>query len=162
MRLFIQEYYGISVSSGVYNWTLLDAQITDMLAIGTIPLINICFKPAWMFGTINHTTVAPSSWTDWNTLVTALVNHVSSTFGLTGLYWEVMNEPDLGESGGCPYLFNTDGVAYQAMFSNTRTAIMAWLINEIGEGESLRRLLNVPVLGVPKCPPVPTFRKSRR
>jgi len=126
IRLFIQEYYGINPSAGVYSWTKFDPVIQDILDTGALPYMNICNKPAYMFtGLPDATVVTPNSWIVWKTMVTALVNHVSSQFGLTGLYWEVMNEPENGESGGCPYLFPSDGVALEAMYANTRAAILA-------------------------------------
>jgi hypothetical protein len=124
--LFIQEYYGINPSAGTYNWTKFDATVADIIATGAMPWFCICNKPAYMFtGLPNQNVVTPNSWTQWNTMVTALVNHVKTQFGLTGLFWEVMNEPDIGETGGCPYLFPSDGVAMRTMYANTRSAILS-------------------------------------
>jgi hypothetical protein len=53
-------------------------------------------------------------------LIFALVKHYRERNG-AGWYWEIANEPDIGEDGGCPYRFKPD--TYVRYYQHTAAAI---------------------------------------
>ena len=67
--------------------------------------VQICFKPRALFPEINHDIVEPNDYAAWEELLVALVRHYRER-SANIRYWEVANEPDLGEDGGCPYRFH--------------------------------------------------------
>jgi hypothetical protein len=78
-----------------YNWTKLDQTVGDILLTGAKPFFALSYMPpAISSGDIIE---VPRSWADWENLVKATVEHYSGTAGLgiTDVYYEVWNEPDL-------------------------------------------------------------------
>jgi len=126
IRVFLQEYYNMDPNGPPnFNWQQMDAFLSEIVATGATPIANIDFKPALIFGPINQDTVTPTSgnWGDWSTLVQSLVQHVKAKFAVQ--YWEIGNEPDAGEDGGCPYKFHwttdpatSDFIPYYAATAN--------------------------------------------
>lgn len=120
VRVFLQEYYNLYPAHNTYNWALLDQFLSEVVATGAVPIANIDFKPAVLYPTIDQTIVDPNSYAEWSTLVAQLVQHTKDMgFGIQ--YWEIGNEPDAGESGGCPYLFTASN--YVNYYSETAAAI---------------------------------------
>jgi hypothetical protein len=67
----------------------------------------ICFKPKILFPVINQDIVEPTEYAKWEALIVNLVKHYrQQEAGIR--YWEIANEPDIGEDGGCPYRFKPD------------------------------------------------------
>jgi xylan 1,4-beta-xylosidase len=104
VRLFIQEYFNLLPEKGHYDFTTLDRSVDTILAAGAKPLMCICFKPHLLFPQINHDIVEPNDYAEWEKLIYNLVRHYKEK-GAGIQYWEIANEPDIGESGGCPYRF---------------------------------------------------------
>lgn len=121
IRLFVQEYYHVYPEPGVYNWAELDADIDSILATGAKPLISICVKPKVLFPEVDHDKNVPTSWQEWEDLIEAMVRHYNVERGDGIEYWEVFNEPDIGESGGCPGRFTPEG--YCEYYDHTVSAI---------------------------------------
>ena len=127
VRVFIQEYYHVYNGNGSYNWSALDSFVNAASNNGAIPLIaSIDIKPAALFPgscATTDTCVFPTGengWASWQSVIEQLVRRYSSTIR----YWEVSNEPDLGESGGCPFHFqNTSD--YNTFYYYTANAIRA-------------------------------------
>ncbi|MFC1625944.1 hypothetical protein ACFL1Q_02800 [Patescibacteria group bacterium] len=95
----IYDFYNIvsrdSASKLSYNWNELDLVIGDILATGAKPFISLSYMPpAISRGDIID---IPNSWNDWQSVVKATVEHISgkSGLGISNVYYEVWNEPDL-------------------------------------------------------------------
>jgi hypothetical protein len=121
IRLFIQEYFHLLPDLGRTHFETLDRSVDTILKTGAKPLMCICFKPKVLFPEINHDIVAPNDEKEWERLVSRLVKHYKDrNAGIR--YWEVANEPDLGESGGCPYRFQPEN--YVRYYRRTVAAIL--------------------------------------
>lgn len=116
IRLFIQEYFDLLPAPGQFNFAKLDPVVDAIVATGAEPLMCICFKPRVLFPEINQDKVEPVDYTHWQALITALVSHYKQR-GTSIQYWEIGNEPDIGEDGGCPYRFQP--VNYARYYKNT-------------------------------------------
>ena len=120
IRFFIQEYYGIYPAKGQYNWEKLDRMFSAIVATGAHPIADICFKPAVLFPVVDQSVCQPEDYAQWDELVFRLVRHCQEkNFGVE--YWEIGNEVDIGEDGGCPYRF--DPSAYLNYYRHTAEAI---------------------------------------
>jgi xylan 1,4-beta-xylosidase len=121
IRFFIQEYFGIYPAKGKYHWDILDKTLDAIVATGARPIPDICFKPALLYPTLDQKIVHPSSYAEWDELVYQLVKHCSEKrYGIE--YWEIGNEVDLGEPGGCPYLFSPDD--FLVYYKHTSDAVL--------------------------------------
>jgi beta-xylosidase len=122
IRLFLQEYYDVYPEHNVYNWKKLDAAVDSILKTGAKPLMCICFKPKVLYPAVDHAKVHPASYDEWDELIYRMVRHYNVERKDGIIYWEVANEPDIGESGGCPYLFT--GEDYCIYYEHTAKAIL--------------------------------------
>jgi xylan 1,4-beta-xylosidase len=121
IRLFIQEYFNLLPEKGRYNFESLDRSVDAIRQTGAKPLMCICFKPKLLFPEINHDIVEPNSYAEWEELISTMVGHYKKRG--TGIrYWEIANEPDIGESGGCPYRFTSEN--YPRYYQHTAAAIL--------------------------------------
>ena len=101
-HIFDDDYYGVvSGSSGnlQFNWSKLDKAVDDISAMGAKPFLSLGYMPGAIAGSKID---APSDWNDWYRLVRATVEHYSgkSEKNISGVYYEVWNEPDLETFGG--------------------------------------------------------------
>src|ERR1051326_6295321 len=120
ISLFIQEYFDLLPAHGRYHWNTLDQSVDLILKTGAKPLMCIAFKPRVLYPKIDHDIVEPSSYQEWDTLIYQLVRHYKER-GAGIRYWEIANEPDIGESGGCPYRFKPGN--YPPYYQHTAAAI---------------------------------------
>jgi hypothetical protein len=121
VRLFIQEYFDLLPQPGQYHFESLDRSVGTILKTGAKPLMCICFKPHVLFPAIDHDVVAPNNDEEWEQLIFHLVKHYKDRHA--GIrYWEIANEPDIGESGGCPYRFRPE--SYVRYYRRTAAAIL--------------------------------------
>jgi hypothetical protein len=121
IRLFIQEYFNLLPARRRYHFDTLDHSVDTILKTGARPLMCICFKPHLLFPRIDHDVTDPTDYEEWERLITQLVQHYRSrNVGIR--YWEVANEPDIGEDGGTPYRFGPDG--YVRYYRHTVAAIL--------------------------------------
>lgn len=78
-----------------YDWTKLDALVSDILAAGATPYISLSYMPP----AISKSDILdePNDWGEWGQVVSALVGHYSRDYrgGLSNVIYEVWNEPDL-------------------------------------------------------------------
>lgn len=76
-----------------YNWSGLDAYLSDIVSTGAKPFLSLSYTPK-LLG--NTDTDMPDLGL-WKKLVTATIEHISGKSGLklSGVYYEVWNEPDL-------------------------------------------------------------------
>lgn len=121
IRLFIQEYFDLSPERGRYRWEVLDRSVDLITSTGAAPLMCIAFKPKPLFPIVDQRIVEPNDYAEWEKLIYNLVKHYKDR-GTPIRYWEVANEPDIGEDGGCPYLFTPE--AYVRYYKHTIDAIL--------------------------------------
>lgn len=119
IRLFIQEYFDVYPKKGTYHWKTLDQSVETILATGAQPIMCIAIKPRVLFPTINQDIVEPTSYAEWGELIYQMVKHYQNR---NVQYWEVSNEPDIGESGGCPSRFTSEN--YPRFYENTVKAVL--------------------------------------
>ena len=121
IRLFVQEYFNVLPERGRYHWTTLDASVDAILKTGATPLMCIAVKPKALYPRIDQDIVDPVSYEEWERLIYEMVRHYRER-GAGIRYWEVANEPDIGEDGGCPYRFKADN--YPPYYEHTVRAIL--------------------------------------
>src|SRR4026209_480515 len=107
IRLFIQEYFDLLPEAGRYHWDKLDESVDLIVKAGATPLMNIDFKPKVLYPVIDQKIVEPTSYEQREQLIYNMVRHYKER-GSGIRYWEVSNEPDIGEDGGCPFLFTPE------------------------------------------------------
>ena len=120
IRLFLQEYFDLLPSRDRYHFDTLDRNIDLILKTGAKPLMAIAFKPRLLYA-VDQEKVHPNNWNDWEQLVYELVKHYKERGDGIG-YWEIGNEPDIGEDGGSPYRFQPD--TYVTYYQHTAAAIL--------------------------------------
>ena len=120
IRLFIQEYFDLLPRAGRYQFDTLDRSVDLIRATGAEPLMCICFKPRVLFPEVNQDVVEPRDYRAWERLIERMVRHYQRR-GSNIRYWEIANEPDIGEDGGCPYRFKPD--SYVRYYHHTAAAI---------------------------------------
>ena len=131
IRLFIQEYYDVYPEHGKYNWTTLDRAVAGIIRTGATPLMCICIKPETLYPVIDQDRVHPASYDEWEALIERMVRHYNEELKYCIEYWEVFNEPDIGESGGCPGRFTPED--YCVYYEHTVKAIRrAWPTAKVG------------------------------
>ena len=121
IRLFLQEYFDVLPAAGRYHFDSMDRSVDLILRTGAKPLMSINFKPSLLFPTVDQDIVEPNDYKAWENLIFALVRHYKDR-GAGIRYWEVANEPDIGEDGGCPYRFKPDN--YVSYYRRTVAAIL--------------------------------------
>ena len=119
-RLFVQEYFHVYPDHGVYHWETLDRCVDTIRATGARPLMCITIKPWVLFPLIDQKIVHPTDYAEWEELISEMVKHYKDR-GSGIEYWEVFNEPDIGEIGGCPGLFTPED--YCTYYEHTVRAI---------------------------------------
>jgi len=121
IRLFIQEYFDLLPEPDRYHFDALDRSVDTILKTDAEPLMCICFKPRVLFPEINQDVVEPNDYDRWEKLIFNLVRHYKDK-NAPIRYWEVANEPDIGEDGGCPYRFKPE--SYVRYYKHTVDAIL--------------------------------------
>lgn len=121
IRLFVQEYFHVMPAIGKYQFETLDRSVDEIVQAGAIPLMTIAIRPKVLYPKIDQDIVDPTNYGEWETLISAMVQHYKQR-GLSGIYWEVGNEGDIGESGGSPYRFTPED--YVRYYRHTVAAIL--------------------------------------
>ena len=82
-----------------FTWTCLDAKVNTILSTGAKPLLALSYMPAAIAQ--NGIIGPPNNWNDWATVVQKTIEHYSGKSGenISGVYYEVWNEPDLNQFG---------------------------------------------------------------
>ena len=105
IRLFIQEYFDVLPAPGKYDWTKLDQAVDTILKTGATPLMCIAIKPKILFPKIDDKVTDPNDYPAWERLIYSMVQHYKlRSPGIQ--YWEIANEPDIGENGGWSISFH--------------------------------------------------------
>ena len=141
VRTFIQEYFNIYPTHDTFNWTDLDPYMESLAASGGKVVAAITIKPKPLFSEVNQDVIIPNDVAEWQRVVEALVNRYSVEKPIV-THWEVGNEMDMGEPGGCPYRTQEPDV-YNAYYRITVEAVLrAFPGAKVGG----------PVLAVPQHP----------
>ncbi len=120
IRLFVQEYFDLLPSRGRYHFDTLDRSVDLIRSTGATPLLSIDFKPKALFPIVDQDIVEPEDYQAWEELIYRMVLHYKER-GSEVRYWEVANEPDIGEDGGCPYRFKPE--SYARYYEHTVRAV---------------------------------------
>ncbi|MBI2587369.1 hypothetical protein HYW29_00970 [Candidatus Amesbacteria bacterium] len=75
------------------DWTDLDILVDKITTAGATPFFSLSYMPANMAS--GDEVSEPTDWKLWADLVQKTIEHYSGEKGLTGVYYEVWNEPDL-------------------------------------------------------------------
>lgn len=87
------EIVGGSPGNLTFDFSKMDPVIDDILATGAKPYIALSYMPPVISsGDIIST---PQNWADWQLTVQRTIEYYSGTRGITDIYYEVWNEPDL-------------------------------------------------------------------
>ncbi len=99
----LYDHYDVVGRSGgslTFNFDKLDAAVNTILATGAKPLLALSFMPSAIAkdGKIIN---PPNNWDEWALVVERTIEHYSGkgAKNLSGLYYEVWNEPDLDQFG---------------------------------------------------------------
>ncbi|OGD71028.1 hypothetical protein A3A84_02850 [Candidatus Collierbacteria bacterium RIFCSPLOWO2_01_FULL_50_23] len=79
-----------------YNWSGLDVAVDQIIATGAKPMLALSYMPVAISKT-GSIIDQPADWNDWGSVVAETVEHYSgkNNKNLTGVIYEVWNEPDL-------------------------------------------------------------------
>lgn len=103
VRIFIQEFFNIYPAHGYFNWDKLDLYMDALSQIGAEIVACITIKPPVLFPQVDQTVWRPNNIQEWQNVIYELVKRYSVDKKIV-TYWEIGNETDIGEYGGCPYL----------------------------------------------------------
>lgn len=105
----IFDYYKVDQGNGNYDFSRLDGAVSSILATGARPMLSISYTPD---------SKQPSDWNQWSSLVRATAKHYSVDKNISGIYYEVWNEPDL--FGGWHYAKDPN---YSTLYIQTARAV---------------------------------------
>jgi xylan 1,4-beta-xylosidase len=117
IRVFLQEHFAIFPERGRYDWSRLDPFMEALAQTGAKVVAAICLKPPVLFPRVDQSIWRPTDWAEWQQVIRELVTRYSVAQQLV-TYWEVGNETDIGEMGGCPYLI-ADPKEYGEYYAQT-------------------------------------------
>jgi beta-xylosidase len=103
VRVFIQEFFAIYPEHGRFDWGRLDRYMDSLAATGAKVVAAVAIKPRPLFPAVDQRVWRPNDEAEWRRVIAALVKRYSVDRPLV-THWEVGNETDIGENGGCPYL----------------------------------------------------------
>ncbi|NLF32740.1 MAG: hypothetical protein GX591_17845 [Planctomycetes bacterium] len=150
VRIFIQEFFRLLPEKDRYDWSRLDPYMDALEATGAAVVAAICIKPPVLYPAIDETIWRPNDPDQWHRLIQALVHRYSVQRPLV-THWEIGNEVDIGEGGGCPYKIR-DVDDYVAYYRMTVAAVReAWPQAKVG-GPAMASIDNPPMEGfVRRC-----------
>jgi len=86
----------IKINGDGYDFSQLDNVINTIIDLGARPMLSLSYMPPELSKDGNVTS-EPKDWASWQKLISATVSRYSGKTGLniSGIYYEVWNEPDL-------------------------------------------------------------------
>ena len=112
IRIFIQEFFYIYPEHGVYDFTKLDEYMDSMAATGATVVAAICIKPECLYPVKDASIFMPNNIEEWQDVIRTMVHRYSEERKIV-THWEIGNETDIGEWGGCPYLIKDPADYYE-------------------------------------------------
>src|SRR5262249_5791988 len=103
VRIFIQEFFNIYPEHGRFDWGRLDPYMESFARTVAKVVAAITIKPKPLYPRIHPEVWQPEDEDEWQRVVAALVKRYSVERPVV-THWEIGNETDIGENGGCPYL----------------------------------------------------------
>lgn len=99
----IYDHYDVVGRSGndlTFNFSKLDQAVDTILATGAKPLLALSFMPS-VIARDGNIINPPNNWDEWALVVARTIEHYSGkgNKNLSGVYYEVWNEPDLAQFG---------------------------------------------------------------
>lgn len=93
-----------------FDWSALDATVCDILATGAKPFLSLGYMPS-VISSDGSVIGVPKSYGDWSLVVQRTIEHYSGVgsqlcgqpTGISNVYYEVWNEPDLESFGKWHY-----------------------------------------------------------
>lgn len=87
-------------SGFTYDFSRLDQSVDHIIAMGALPFFSLTYMPA-AFSSSGSLIDTPTDWQNWKDLVRETIEHYSgkNEKNLTGVYYEVWNEPELPQFG---------------------------------------------------------------
>lgn len=122
IRIFIQEFFRIYPEHGRFDWSRLDPYMEAVRRTDAKVVAAITIKPQPLFPVIDQNIWRPNDMAEWQRVIGALVRRYSVDRPIV-TYWEIGNEPDIGEEGGCPYLIK-DPEDYAEYYKMTTQPIL--------------------------------------
>jgi hypothetical protein len=123
VRVFIQEFFQVYPEHGRFDWGRLDPYMDALARTGAKVAAAITIKPKPLFPKVDPAVWRPNDVAEWQRVIAALVRRYSVDRPLV-THWEVGNETDIGEQGGCPYLI-PKAADYAAYYKMTAAPIRA-------------------------------------
>ncbi len=114
----IFDYYKVDSGNGQYNFEQLDGVVASIVATGAKPMLSISYTTNEMSST-GQNAGPPKDWNQWYGLVKATAHRYSVEKNISGIYYEVWNEPDL--FGGWHYGKDPN---YTTLYHNTARAVV--------------------------------------
>lgn len=100
----LYDHYGVDVSGdgSITSWGNLDGAVDSIIATGAKPILALSYMPSAIAqgGSVIN---PPNDWNAWARVVQQTIEHFSGAKGISGIYYEVWNEPDLAQFGGWKY-----------------------------------------------------------
>jgi xylan 1,4-beta-xylosidase len=123
VRVFIQEFFDVYPEHGRYDWSRLDPYMDALDRTGAKVVAAITIKPRPLYPKIDPAVWRPNDVKEWQQVIAAMVKRYSVERQII-TYWEIGNETDIGENGGCPYLI-PDAEQYAEFYRMTIEPILA-------------------------------------
>jgi xylan 1,4-beta-xylosidase len=123
VRIFIQEFFNIYRSPNTFAWDKLDAYLNAFEKTGAQVVASLTIKPPLLFPRVDHRISMPNDIERFQDVIYQLVTRYSARTHIV-THWEILNEPDIGELGGTPYLI-TDAEDYHAFYEMVSKPILA-------------------------------------
>ncbi len=131
IRIFIQEFFYIYPAHGVYNFDKLDEYMDSMAATGAKVVAAICIKPKCLYPEKDQTVFMPNNEEEWQEVIYTLVRRYSVEREIV-THWEIGNETDIGEWGGCPYLIKDPADYYKYYVMTIKPILEAYPRAKVG------------------------------
>jgi len=110
-HIFDDDYYGVVRREGgilKVSWRKLDEAVESIIKMGARPFFSLSYMPSAI---APSKTSKPTNWGEWQWLVEQIILHYSGEKGITDVYYEVWNEPDLEQFGKWKYYGNQNYLA---------------------------------------------------
>ncbi len=92
----LYDFYDIVNKNGstlTFDFSKLDVMLQEIQSVSATPYLSLSYTPPALAP--NGDITAPPDWNEWKIVVQKTIEHVSGTRGISNVYYEVWNEPDL-------------------------------------------------------------------